>query len=87
MKGAANVGDVVSIRTKAGKTWDARVTRVLWTGEGVTLCATEGLDRPRTTRHSGRARMGSGHGQAANVPGYSGYCTDNEYCRCYDCAS
>ena len=32
-------------------------------------------------------RMGSGHGRAAAVTGYSGYCTDREDCRCYDCAS
>jgi hypothetical protein len=39
-------------------------------------------------RNWGRARgMGSGHGQASRMPGYSSYCTDNESCRCYDCAS
>lgn len=34
-----------------------------------------------------RVRMGSGHGTAAPVRGYSSYCTDNDSCRCYDCAS
>lgn len=38
---------------------------------------------PRLTRE----RMGSGHGQAARMPGYSSYCTNNASCRCYDCAS
>lgn len=32
-----------------------------------------------------RRGMGSGHGTATKMPGYSGYCTDNESCRCYDC--
>ena len=34
-----------------------------------------------------RQPMGSGHGQAGNVRGYSSYCTDNQDCGCYDCAS
>jgi hypothetical protein len=34
-----------------------------------------------------RRRMGSGRGHAAPVAGYSSYCTDNDSCRCYDCAS
>jgi hypothetical protein len=34
-----------------------------------------------------RQPMGSGHGQAGAVRGYSSYCTDNENCGCYDCAS
>lgn len=32
-------------------------------------------------------RMGAGHGSAARVAGYSSYCTANDSCRCYDCAS
>lgn len=34
-----------------------------------------------------RRGMGAGHGSAGSVPGYSRYCTDNDSCRCYDCAS
>ena len=34
-----------------------------------------------------REPMGSGHGQAAAVRGYSSYCTANASCGCYDCAS
>lgn len=32
-----------------------------------------------------RRGMGSGHGAATKMPGYSSYCTDNAACRCYDC--
>lgn len=36
----------------------------------------------------GRQRgMGAGHGSAPAVAGYSRYCTANDSCRCYDCAS
>ena len=34
-----------------------------------------------------RRGMGSGHGAAVKMPGYSSYCTDSPTCRCYDCAS
>lgn len=43
------VGEIVQITTRAGKSWEARVTRVVWTGKGVAICATESLDRgPRS---------------------------------------
>lgn len=76
-------GDTVTITTRNGKSWEATVIRVLWTGNGVAVCATE--SGPPSPRRS--YRMGSGHGRAAQVTGYSSYCTDNEYCGCYDCAS
>lgn len=38
-------GHIVHIRTRGGKEWDARITAVLWTGDGVALCRTESLDR------------------------------------------
>lgn len=46
------VGDRITIRTRAGKTWDAEVTEIVWTGDDVTVAATRSLDRPahRTTR-------------------------------------
>ena len=39
------VGDTVTITTKAGKSWTARVTSIVWRGKGVYLCSTESLDR------------------------------------------
>jgi hypothetical protein len=40
VNGPAAVGDIVTITTRGGKTWDAEVTKVVWTGEGVSVCAT-----------------------------------------------
>ncbi len=34
------IGDTVTITTRAGKSWDATVSRVLWTGDGAAICAT-----------------------------------------------
>ena len=57
-------GTTVTVRTRAGKTWDAEVEKVVWIGEergkSIALCATVNRDRPqrcdahRTARSSGR---------------------------------
>lgn len=53
--GRASEGDTITIKTRAGKRWDATISRVLWTGadrrsgETVSLVATE-------SRSSGSAR-------------------------------
>jgi len=50
VKGAVKAGDAVTITTRAGKSWTATVTRVLWTGGDVSLCAVSSGDshlRPR----------------------------------------
>lgn len=36
-------GDTITIITKAGKSWQARVSKVVWSGSGVSICATESL--------------------------------------------
>lgn len=59
-------GDVIQVTTAAGKTWQAAVERVVWSGDGVTICATRSLDRPE--RHGGQngdgsERLGSGSGR------------------------
>lgn len=99
VNGSVSVGAMLTIRTAAGKEWQATVAKVVWSGDGVTLCATQSADRPAArTTYSGRIEasrkawgarrgMGSGHGSAPKVAGYSSYCTDNDNCRCYDCAS
>lgn len=51
-------GDTVTITTRAGKSWQARVTRVVWSGSGVSVCATESLDRPARRNGGGRSRSG-----------------------------
>ena len=53
VKGApVSAGDVVQITTKAGKGWSARVIAIVWSGNGVTLCATESLDRKPLRRRA-----------------------------------
>lgn len=52
-----SVGDIVTITTRGGKSWDARVTAVVWSGEGAAIVATESLDRaPSAPRSSSRRR-------------------------------
>lgn len=38
VEGDAQPGMVVEVRTKAGKSWQAAVGEVIWTGEGVSIC-------------------------------------------------
>lgn len=40
MSPVVKAGDTVRILTKAGKSWTATVSRVVWTGQGISLCAT-----------------------------------------------
>jgi len=85
VQGTVAEGDVVTITTRAGKSWQARVTRVVWTGEGVAICATESIDRPsrpsspsspRTHGHS------SGCSRCCYIPGRrtAQIWEDCEYC-------
>jgi hypothetical protein len=74
-------GDRVQVSKRDGSTKIETIDRVLWTdGVGVWLCAIGGA---ATTSRP----YGSGHGSAPAVRGYSSYCTDNEDCGCFDCAS
>lgn len=90
----ADEGAIVSIETKAGKVWLAQITRVVWRGDGVTLCETRGIKTeanatsptPRTKRGSsarrprsgGRCR-GAGCGQAAVRDGMCRQCHFDEF--------
>ena len=63
--GEATEGDIITITTRSGKSWDARVRRVIWTGEKrynvehaddqVSICETESIrdtEDPRIERAS-----------------------------------
>lgn len=52
-------GDVVTITTKSGKSWEARVERVVWTDGQVAICATESLDRAPSASRGGSSRRRS----------------------------
>lgn len=61
-KGAAQVGDVVRITTQSGKSWEAIVTSVVWSGDGKCIVATQSLDRDPSssgTNHDGSERAGA----------------------------
>ena len=82
-------GDTIQITTSSGKSWQARVERVLWAGEGVAICATVCLDRaPQTPRYdpsTGRYLSGAGAdhcGYPCPVTGRP--CTASD--PCHDCA-
>ncbi len=51
--GTVAIGDEITITTRAGKSWQARVSRVVWTDGSVAICATTSPDRPQATRRSG----------------------------------
>jgi hypothetical protein len=81
--GAVQAGDTVTITTRAGKSWEARVDRVLWTDGAVSICATTGSDR-NSGRQGGECNcggsddlmsMGYGHmaGQRIRCPECGGW--------------
>lgn len=60
VRGKVREGDTVTITTKSGKSWEARVSKVVWTDGSVAICATESTDRP--AQRPGRGGRGYGRG-------------------------
>jgi len=79
--GCASIGQKITVTKRSGESRTERVSKVLWTGK-----AHDGQEASLVTIER-RQRMGAGHGAAPSVAGYSSYCTGNDSCRCYDCAS
>lgn len=77
-------GAVIIVTKRDGTTKSEYIGQILWSGEGRFLCTIERNDAPRSASRSG---FGRGAGSAANVAGYSAYCTDRPGCGCFDCAS
>ncbi len=50
VQGPCRVGDAITITTRAGKSWDATIARVVWCGDGISLCATASGDTPSQRR-------------------------------------
>jgi hypothetical protein len=48
--GFVAVGDTIEIVTRSGKQWYAVITRVVWSKDGVSLCATRSADRAPARR-------------------------------------
>ncbi len=63
VQGPVSQGDVVTVTTKAGKTWQAKVTRVVWTDGAVAVCATASMDRPEGSSRGFRQRASNGECQ------------------------
>lgn len=90
------VGDTVTITTASGKSWDARVESVVWTGNGVAICATQSLDGARraepTTVSGETAELGqhwSSRGRGPVVRLCAGGCgrrVSPKFAECYSCA-
>lgn len=40
---SVQVGDIVRITTRGGKSWEAEVLKVIWSGNGISICATQSL--------------------------------------------
>lgn len=83
-RGSVREGDTVQITTKSGKSWVAHVAKVVWTGNGVSICATESRD---SGRHGASGRRYSGSSES-----YCGYpcpVTGRRCCAkngpCHDC--
>lgn len=53
-------GDIVRITTRGGKSWEAEVMKVIWRGEGVSICATSSLPRRSTASRTGHSAPRSG---------------------------
>ena len=67
VRGTVAVGALLTIQTQAGKTWQATVSSIVWSGEGVTLVSTQSADRapapsssPRSQGRNGRAGKWTG---------------------------
>lgn len=66
--GNVSAGQIVTIRTKAGKAWDAKISKVVWSGNGVSICATCSADYTPAVRDSRGYVTERGHHD-----GYCGY--------------
>lgn len=40
VQGTVRSGEMITVRSRGGKTWEAKVSRVVWQGNGVTIVGT-----------------------------------------------
>ena len=93
VEGTVRKGDTITITTKSGKSWDATVTRVIWTDSGVSIVSTASTSKSKSdyvpaVRNSRGYVTDRGH-----YDGYCGYpCPVSgkkccpEHGPCHDCA-
>lgn len=58
VQGRVHEGDVITITTRAGKSWQAEVAKVVWSGNGVSICATESAGPRRSGRRASQYANG-----------------------------
>lgn len=89
--GSVKIGEVVTIETKSGKRWDARVVRVVWTDGKVSLCATESLEPKPGARtwdpdaFNGRGRARGGMRRSCRSDGNCSSIGSGKSCGGHDC--
>jgi hypothetical protein len=77
VSGLVQEGDLITVRTRAGKTWDARVERVIWQGDGVSLVSTSSTSSiSSSSRPRRRFSPCEGWGADNPHPPKQGYCAD-----------
>ena len=57
--GTAKVGQTVTVTKKAGGTSEVTVAKVVWSGNGVTLCAIQTREPASSSRHGSYATIGA----------------------------
>lgn len=89
--GTVAPGAIIQIAAKSGKTWQAKVARIVWSGEGVSLVATESLDRAATSRSyatdafNGYGRPRGGYRRACKTDGNCSSFGAGRSCGGHDC--
>lgn len=85
-------GQTITITTKSGKSWDATITRVVWSGDGVAICVAENLPGPSRYTRRQREQMGDRYAGTRHDGVYCGYpcpVTGKKCCPsngpCHDC--
>lgn len=71
--GSVSVGDMIQVTTKAGKSWTATVSKIVWTGDGTSLVATASSGASKSG-YTPAVRNSRGYvEQRGHHEGYCGY--------------
>lgn len=62
-------GVVLTVQTRAGKTWQAEVTRVVWSGNGASICKTVRSGGGSRDSYGNRIGDGSSYQAGVTAPG------------------
>lgn len=81
---AVKVGDTLYISTKSGKSWNARITKVIWRGKGGAICETLSMTHAQpTSRQSYRPQRAYASSCGYPCPVTRQRCTPSN--PCHDC--